>query len=278
MTRTSSITADKTAMDAAPSDEKGLFLTVKSEVIDTDMKSDISNFGVMLESPVQAFVNPSLLPAPLVPSGLQRYHSAPSSFLHSLNDDAFLQVSSPLDSSSNSRTSNSFIAPFFPEGLTAIIEQMENEKLGTSSTDLNEEFDPYMDAARHEYGKRAALSAAMLQTGKPDTNWQVPTEAFIPDTFQSFFPAPKNNSPAQLSAAAMQEVNERSPTGMAIQSMMSSEESLSGTSEDTNYGHGSKTPMYSRDDSFLLSDTSVNLPTSPGILHNTKPVCTFLSK
>ncbi len=169
-------------MDAAPSDEKGLFLTVKSEVIDTDMKSDISNFGVMLESPVQAFVNPSLLPAPLVPSGLQRYHSAPSSFLHSLNDDAFLQVSSPLDSSSNSRTSNSFIAPFFPEGLTAIIEQMENEKLGTSSTDLNEEFDPYMDAARHEYGKRAALSAAMLQTGKPDTNWQVPTEAFIPGT------------------------------------------------------------------------------------------------
>ncbi|CAK9224107.1 unnamed protein product [Sphagnum troendelagicum] len=155
-------------MDAAPSDEKGLFLTVKSEVIDTDMKSDMSNFGVMLESPVQAFVNPSLPPAPLVPSGLQRYHSAPSSFLHSLNDDAFLQVSSPLDTSSNSRTSNSFIAPFFPEGLTAIIEQMENEKLGTR------------------------------------------------------------------------------------------------TSEDTNYGHGSKTPMYSRDDSFLLSDTSVNLPTSPG--------------
>ncbi len=182
MTRTRSITADKTAMDAAPSDEKGLFLTVKSEVIDTDMKSDISNFGVMLESPVQAFVNPSLPPAPLVPSGLQRYHSAPSSFLHSLNDDAFLQVSSPLDSSSNSRTSNSFIAPFFPEGLTAIIEQMENEKLGTSSTNLNEEFDPYMDAARHDYGKQAALSTAMLQTGKPDTNWQVPTEAFIPGT------------------------------------------------------------------------------------------------
>jgi hypothetical protein len=251
-------------MDAAPSDEKGLLFTVKSEVIDTDMKSDISNFGVMLESPVQAFVNPSLPPAPLVPSGLQRYHSAPSSFLHSLNDDAFLQVSSPLDSSSNSRTSNSFIAPFFPEGLTAIIEQMENEKLGTSSTNLNEEFDPYIDAARHDYGKRAALSAAMLQTGKPETNWQVPTEAFIPDTFQSFFPALKNNLPAQLSAAAMQEVNERSPTGMAIQSMMSSEESMSGTSEDTNYGHGSKTPMYSRDDSFLLSDTSVNLPTSPG--------------
>ncbi len=72
MTRTRSITADKTAMDAAPSDEKGLFLTVKSEVIDTDMKSDMSNFGVMLESPVQAFGNPSLPPAPLVPSGLQR--------------------------------------------------------------------------------------------------------------------------------------------------------------------------------------------------------------
>lgn len=263
MTQTRSITADKTAMDAAPSDEKGLFLTVKREVIDTDMKSDISNFGVMLESPVQAFGNPSLPPAPLVPSGLQRYHSAPSSFLHSLNDDAFLQVSIPLDSSSNSRTSNSFIAPFFPEGLTAIIEQMENEKLGTSGANLNEEFDPYMDTARHDYGKRAALSAAML-TGKPETNWQVPTEAFIPDTFQSFSPAPKNNSPAQLSAAAMQEVNERSPTGMAIQSMMSSEESISGTSEDTNYGHGSKTPMYSRDDFFLLSDTSVNLPTSPG--------------
>jgi hypothetical protein len=98
------------------------------------------------------------------------------------------------------------------------------------------------------------------------------------DTFQSFFPALKNNLPAQLSAAAMQEVNERSPTGMAIQSMMSSEESMSGTSEDTNYGHGSKTPMYSRDDSFLLSDTSVNLPTSPGILHSTKPVCTVFSK
>jgi hypothetical protein len=182
MTRTRSITADKTAMDAAPSDEKGLFLTVKSEVIDTDMKSDMSNFGVMLESPVQAFVNPSLPPAPLVPSGLQRYHSAPSSFLHSLNDDAFLQVSSPLDISSNSRTSNSFIAPFFPEGLTAIIEQMEIEKLGTSGTNLNEEFDPYMDTARPDYGKRAALSAAMLQTGKPETNWQVPTEAFIPGT------------------------------------------------------------------------------------------------
>lgn len=115
---------------------------------------------------------------------------------------------------------------------------------------------------------------------------------FAEDPFESLFPSPKNRSPHnnnahQLRDAARQldvdESNTCSPTtlGMAVHSMMSSEDqesNISGTSEDANYGsYGSQAPaMFSRDDSFLLSDTLTSLQFLPTShegkqYHNTKP-------
>ncbi len=112
------------------------------------------------------------------------------------------------------------------------------------------------------------------------------------DPFESLFPSPKtrsshNNNAHQLQEAARQldvdESNTCSPTtlSMAAHSMMSSEDqesNISGTSEDANYGsYGSQAPaMFSRDDSYLLSDTLTSLqflPTSHTGKqhHNTKP-------
>ncbi len=115
---------------------------------------------------------------------------------------------------------------------------------------------------------------------------------FADDPFESLFPSLKNgslhnNNAHQLRDAARQldvdESNTCSPTtlGMAVHSMMSSEDqesNISGTSEDVNYGsYGSQAPdIFSRDDSFLLSDTLTSLqflPTSHAGKqhHNTKP-------
>lgn len=80
----------------------------------------------------------------------------------------------------------------------------------------------------------------------------------------------QSSSPADLLAAIQDSMDESDPS-MPIPAMMSPDDSLSGgTSEDNPTGnHSAKSMMYSRDDSFLATDTVVsgglwNNPTSPG--------------
>jgi hypothetical protein len=296
--------------------------TVKSEVIDSNINmsrrfSDYPMNGghVILESPAPpppvhhcstSFLNPPALLMPTTSTnGFQRYHSAPSSLLHSLcspnnyedlHHGSFPQTSgTPLDSSSScrNRISTSLMPPgFFSDGqLTAITEQMidtSDQKLTNtgSATNLETEYDQYMcNMNPTNFGRRAALSAAAMieqQSGKSElANWQVPSDdVLVPeDPFESLFPSLKNrsshnNNAHQLRDAARQldvdESNTCSPTtlGMAVHSMMSSEDqesNISGTSEDANFGsYGSQAPaMFSRDDSFLLSDTLTSLQFLP---------------
>ncbi|CAK9861153.1 unnamed protein product [Sphagnum jensenii] len=211
--------------------------TVKSEVIDSNINmsrrfSDYPmNVGhVVLECPAPpppppvhhgstGFLNPPALLMPTTSTnGFQRYHSAPSSLLHSLcslnnyedlHDGSFPQASGTALDSCRNRISTSLMPPgFFSDGqLTAITEQMidtSDQKLTNTGTATNLE-----------------------------------TEFDHPTTL-----------------------------GMAVHSMMSSEDqesNISGTSEDANYGsYGSQAPaMFSRDDSFLLSDTLTSLEFLP---------------
>jgi len=301
--------------------------TVKSEVIDSNINmsrrfSDYPmNVGhVILESPAPppppppvhhcstSFLNPPALLMPTTSTtGFQRYHSAPSSLLHSLcslnnyedlQHGSFPQASgTALDSSSScrNRISTSLMSPdFFSDGqLTAITEQMmdtSDQKLTNTgtATNLGTEYDQYMcNMNPSNFGRRAALSAAAMieqQSGKSVlANWQVPIEVpsddvlVAEDPFESLFPSLKNrsshnNNAHQLRDAARQldvdESNTCSPTtlGMAVHSMMSSEDqesNISGTSEDANYGGYGSQAMFSRDDSFLLSDTLTSLQFQP---------------
>ncbi|CAK9197835.1 unnamed protein product [Sphagnum troendelagicum] len=296
--------------------------TVKSEVIDSNINmtrrfSDYPmNVGhVILECPAPppppppvhhgstSFLNPPALVMPTTTTnGFQRYHSAPSSLLHSLcslnnyedlHHGSFPQASGTALDSCRSRISTSLMPPgFFSDGqLPAITEQMidtSDQKLTNTgtATNLETEFDQYMcNMNPTDFGRRAALSAAAMieqQSGKSElANWQVPSDdVLLPeDPFESLFPSLKNrsshnNNAHQLRDAARQldvdESNTCSPTtlGMAVHSMMSSEDqesNISGTSEVANYGsYGSQAPaMFSRDDSFLLSDTLTSLEFLP---------------
>lgn len=145
-----------------PFEEKWV-LDAKSEVLESaaSLRSNVSNFGSNLESPSQG-MNPPLS------GGLQRYHSAPSSFLQCLadfNEDAFSQVSSPLGNSSGRE---SLLSSFLTDHLTPIIEgapqQMETEKV-VSGPSMNE-IDQFL-STQTDYGRRAALSSSML-VGKPE--------------------------------------------------------------------------------------------------------------
>jgi hypothetical protein len=213
-----------------------------------------------------------------------------------LHHGSFPQASgTALDSSSScrNRISSSLMSPgFFSDGqLTAITEQTmdtSDQKLTNTgtATNLETEFDQYMcNMNPSNFGRRAALSAAAMieqPSGKSElANWQVPSDdVLVPDDpFESLFPSLKNgsshnNNAHQLRDAARQldvdESNTCSPTtlGMAVHSMMSSEDqesNISGTSEDVNYGsYGSQAPdIFSRDDSFLLSDTLTSLQFLP---------------
>jgi hypothetical protein len=194
--------------------------TVKSEVIDSniDMSRRFSDYPmnvghVILESPAPlpplppvhhcstSFLNPPALLMPTTSTtGFQRYHSAPSSLLHSLcspniyedlHHGSFPQASgTALDSSSScrNRISTSLTSPgFFSDGqLTAITEQMmdtSDQKLTNTgtATNLETEFDQYMcNMNPSNFGRRAALSAAAMieqQSGKSTlANWQVPSD------------------------------------------------------------------------------------------------------
>jgi hypothetical protein len=196
--------------------------TVKSEVIDSSINmsrrfSDYPlNVGhVILESPAPpppppvhhcstSFLNPPALLMPTTSTtGFQRYHSAPSSLLHSLcslnnyedlDPGSFPQASgTALDSSSScrNRISTSLMSPgFFSDGqLTAITEQMidtSDQKLTNTgtATNLETEFDQYMcNMNPSNFGRRAALSAAAMieQSGKSElANWQVPSDDVLP--------------------------------------------------------------------------------------------------
>jgi hypothetical protein len=191
--------------------------TVKSEVIDSNINmtrrfSDYPmNVGhVILECPAPppppppvhhgstSFLNPPALVMPTTTTnGFQRYHSAPSSLLHSLcslnnyedlHHGSFPQASGTALDSCRSRISTSLMpSGFFSDGqLPAITEQMidtSDQKLTNTgtATNLETEFDQYMcNMNPTDFGRRAALSAAAMieqQSGKSElANWQVPSD------------------------------------------------------------------------------------------------------
>ncbi|CAK9197744.1 unnamed protein product, partial [Sphagnum troendelagicum] len=189
--------------------------TVKSEVIDSNINmsrrfSDYPmNVGhVILECPAPppppppvhhgstGFLNPPALLMPTTSTnGFQRYHSVPSSLLHSLcslnnyedlHHGSFPQASGTALDSCRNRISTSLMPPgSFSDGqLTAITEQMidtSDQKLTNTgtATNLETEFDQYMcNMNPTNFGRRAALSAVAMieqQSGKSElANWQVP--------------------------------------------------------------------------------------------------------
>jgi hypothetical protein len=105
---------------------------------------------------------------PPPPGGLQRYHSAPSTFLEcraDFNVDAFSQVSaSPLED-------QSLLNSFFVENLAPINErssqQMDREKLDASST-LND-YEQFL-ATQHDFGRSASISPSTQPLSRQDHN------------------------------------------------------------------------------------------------------------
>ena len=130
-------------------DEKWI-LDAKGEVLAMHATSSASAFGADFDS----FMPPMMSSAPVPPSsgGLHRYHSAPSTFLQSLAEDAFTQI-----------PSSTMSAMFSEGGLTPITEQMDVERSGSGNS-LNE-FEQFL-APDSDFSRRAALSAL----GKPENS------------------------------------------------------------------------------------------------------------
>lgn len=139
-------------------DEKWV-IDAKNEALEaSSLRSNLSNFGTTIDAPTQG-LNPPISGAG-AGGGLQRYHSAPSSFLQCLadfNEDAFSQVSSPL------RDKDGLLNSFFADNLTPIIEcapqQMDTEKPVTSSS-LND-YEQFL-ASQNDFNSRSRNS------GKPE--------------------------------------------------------------------------------------------------------------
>lgn len=125
-------------------DEKWM-LDAKGEVL--EMHASNSSFGAGFES-----FMPMISSAP-PNGGLQRYHSAPSTFLQALSEDAFTQLP-PIGNSNMS-------CMFSEGGLAPITEQMDVERpsSGNSMNDFEQFLSPDSD-----FSRRAAMSAL----GKPE--------------------------------------------------------------------------------------------------------------
>ncbi|XP_024356478.1 uncharacterized protein [Physcomitrium patens] len=213
-------------------DEKWM-LDAKGEVL--EMHASNSSFGAGFES-----FMPMISSAP-PNGGLQRYHSAPSTFLQALSEDAFTQLP-PIG--------NSNMSGMFSEGgLAPITEQMDVERpsSGNSMNDFEQFLSPDSD-----FSRRAAMSAL----GKPEN-----------ETYSSIFPVSKSaglvrQKSLPVPALAQQNV----PRQDAIEEH-NSEESLSGTSEDNSLVNGLK--AYLQDDGFARD--ALTWPASPGTSGGKRP-------
>jgi hypothetical protein len=147
------------------SDEKWE-LDGKNEVLDSAaMRSNVGNFGGRMEAPLQPLNQLSRT------QGLQRYHSAPSSFLQSLadfNEDAFSHINSPSPLGNSNESGRDDHLNFFNENLAPIMEsapsrwakQPEPEKIVARSNPMNST-EQYF-AIQAENARQAALQESSM--------------------------------------------------------------------------------------------------------------------
>lgn len=145
-------------------DEKWV-LDAKNEALEASLASAVNTFRPTVDNPPP----PNLNPPP--PGGLQRYHSAPSSFLQCLadfNDDAFSHVSgSPLGDISDA----SLLDSFFADSLEPINErgaqQMDTDKVEAASSTSLHDYEQFLVSQNTDFGRSSSsLSSSTQPPGK----------------------------------------------------------------------------------------------------------------
>ena len=256
----------------------------KNEVLDSAaMQSNVGSFGGRMEAPLQPLNQVSRT------QGLQRYHSAPSSFLQCLadfNEEAFTHITSPSPLGNSNESGRDDPLNFFNENLAPIMEsapsrwakQPESEKVVARSNPLNSTEQYFAIQAEN------ARQSALRESSTPSENMKS-----LSRSTQGLGPAGlgggasgaasdfrsrtlKNNllrqssSPAELLAA----INEREDdiTATMQQQIRSQDDSLSGvTFSENRSNEKSLTSMHSNP-IYALKDAMGGggvwrMPTSP---------------
>ena len=122
-------------------------------------------------SPNQAFDAPGVYEAPVTSftGMLQRYHSAPSSFLHSL---AELNEDGGAGGNRFSQVSNNAMGTLFPPDrrLTPITEQMDVERMAGSGGLSMHDFEHFLGASdQSEFGPPRSTTLSALGKKESDT-------------------------------------------------------------------------------------------------------------
>ncbi|CAK9206136.1 unnamed protein product [Sphagnum troendelagicum] len=206
--------------------------------------------------------------------GLQRYHSAPSSLLQSLTDcheDAFSQVSSPLGGNAggnrDSLRDNHVAASFCSENhnLTSItegvVQQMETDDKLSNAAHFSHQYNQFLSPPTKSE-KRASFVLNPVFGGDPDDRLGNQRQLGRDNLLR------QSSLPADWLTVLQDSIDETIDLSSQFPSITSPDESLSGaTSEETGAGASGKSSIYSRDDSFLVSDTVSgglwSSPTSP---------------
>ncbi|CAK9865454.1 unnamed protein product [Sphagnum jensenii] len=206
--------------------------------------------------------------------GLQRYHSAPSSLLQSLTDcheDAFSQVSGPLGGNTggnrDSLSDNHVAASFCSENhnLTSItegvVQQMETDDKLSNAARFSHQYNQFLSPPTKSE-KRASFVLNPVFGGDPDDRFGNQRQPGRDNLLR------QSSLPADWLTVLHDSIDETIDLSSQFPSITSPEESLSGaTSEETGAGASGKSSIYSRDDSFLVSDTISgglwSSPTSP---------------
>lgn len=265
------------------SDEKWE-LNGKNEALDSSaMRSNVGNFGGRMEAPLQPLNQLSRT------QGLQRYHSAPSSFLQSLtdfNEEAFSHINSPSplgNNNNNNEGGRDNHLKYFNENLAPILEtapsrwtkQPEPEKLVPRSNPMSSTEQYFAIQAEN------ARKSALREPSMPSENMKSLSRSTQgPGIRSGVSGAPdlrsqtlKNNlmrqssSPAELLAAINEREDDITPTMQ--QQLRSQDDGLSGVTFGENRSNKkSVASMYSNPMS-VLNDATMGgggvweMPSSP---------------
>ncbi|KAG0585763.1 hypothetical protein KC19_2G036700 [Ceratodon purpureus] len=265
------------------SDEKWE-LDRKNELLDSAaMRPNVGNFGGRMEAPLQPLNQLSRT------QGLQRYHSAPSSFLQCLadfNDEAFSHLNSPSPLGNSTESGRDDHLNFFNENLAPI---MESAPSGWAKQPAQEKVVPRsnpMNSAEQYFAIQAenARQSALRESSMPSENMKSlsrstqglgsaglrgnPTSAsdFRTRTLKNNL-LRQSSSPAELLAAVNERENNITPTTQ--QQIRSQEDSLSGAAFGENRSNKKSiaamysNQMYVFNDAMMASGGAWKMPTSP---------------
>lgn len=247
------------------SDEKWE-LDGKNEVLHSAaMRSNVGNFGGRMEAPLQPLSQLSRT------QGLQRYHSAPSSFLQSLadfNEDAFSHINSPSPLGNSNESGRDDHLNLFNENLAPIMEsapsrwakQPEPEKIVARSNPMNsteQYFAIQAENARQAALRESSMASENMKSLSRSTQGLGPAglgggasgaSDFRSRTLKSNL-LRQSSSPAELLAA----INEREDdiTVTMNQQIRSQDDSLSGVTFGNLAGKRVRFPEEMMDDSDL---------------------------